>query len=472
MRFTKIICTLGPASCTKEQIGALADAGMNIARINFSHGNQEGHGKVIGIVHALNDEYIKKGQPRCIGVLLDTKGPEVRTGDVDAPIVIRKGDEVVFSAVPLAGESRPVIIVQHDKFAQDVPQAEAILVDNGESSFSIVSIEKNGSVIAKANDDASIGSRRHVNLPGAKLTMPSITEKDWSDIGFGAEIGVDFVALSFVRSADEVEEVKGFLHSKKSSAAVFAKIETREAVENIESIVAASDGIMVARGDLGAEMAFERIPVIQDRIVALCKAQGKPVIVATHMLESMIGKPMPTRAEVTDIAHAAMTATDSTMLSGETASGKYSLAALDAMHRVLTETEKHIEKSQQMENQPIADEREARAEAAVKLAVSIQAKALVVMTKSGKTALDVCKFRPRLPILAFTDTEAVRRQLALSFGTIPLQLPFAEDPEDNVARALEYIRTQKLLSKGDRIVLVSDTRVHDLTVNTVQVRSI
>jgi pyruvate kinase len=472
MRFTKIICTLGPASSTKEKIAALADAGMNVARINFSHGEKEGHGKVIAMVQELNAEYKKKNIPKCIAVLLDTKGPEVRTGDRDTPLQITKGQEVVFSAVPLPSEKRPVIIVQHDKFAEDVPHAENILVDNGESSFSIVSIEKNGSVVTTANDDATIGSRRHVNLPGARLTMPSITEKDWGDLEYGAKVGVDFVALSFVREAQEVDEVRGFLLSKKCSAQVFAKIETREAVDNIESIIQASDGIMVARGDLGAELPFERIPVIQDRIVALCKAQGKPVIVATHMLESMISKPMPTRAEVTDIAHAATTAADSTMLSGETASGKYPLAALDAMHRVLVETETHAAKSMRMEQQPIADEREARAEAAVKLAISIDAKALVVMTKSGKTALDVCKFRPRLPIIAFTDTESVQHHLTLSFGVIPLELGFVEDPEENVSKALERIRSLKLLQSGDKIVLVSDTRVHDLTVNTVQVRSI
>ncbi len=472
MRFTKIICTLGPASSTKEQIAALADAGMNVARINFSHGNGETHGKVIKIVQDLNAEYAKNNVPKCIAVLLDTKGPEVRTGEVKEPISVSKGQEVVFSAVPLPNDERTVIIVQHDKFAQDVPHAESILVDNGESRFTIVRIEKNGSVVAKAQDDAVIGSRRHVNLPGARLTMPSITDKDWEDIGFGAKVGIDFVALSFVRSAEEVEEVRGFLRSQKSTAQIFAKIETREAVDNIEAIVQASDGIMVARGDLGAELPFERIPVIQDHIVELCKAQGKPVIVATHMLESMISKPMPTRAEVTDIAHAATTGADATMLSGETASGKYPIAALDAMHRVLVETEQHVSKSRSMDDEPVADEREARAEAAVKLAVTIGAKAIVVMTKSGKTALDVCKFRPRLPIISFTDTEPVQRQLMLSFATVPLLLSFAEDPEDNVSRALDSIRSRALLQKGDKIVLVSDTRVHDLTVNTVQVRSI
>lgn len=472
MRFTKIVCTLGPASTTKEQIRALTDAGMAVARLNFSHGNYEIHGKAIEILRDINSDLSKEKIPRCVAILLDTKGAEVRTGDVDKPIQIAKGDEVVFSSFPLPDEKRPVIIVQHDKFGQDAPQAESILLDNGESSFEIVSVEKNGTVIARANDATSIGSRRHVNLPGANLSMPSITQKDWGDIAYGVEHNVDFIALSFVRSPEEVEEVRTFIKSKNNSVALISKIETRQAVERIEEIVRVSDGVMVARGDLGAEVPFERVPVIQDRIVALCKAQGKPVIVATHMLESMIQKPMPTRAEVTDIAHAATTRTDATMLSGETASGQYPLAALDAMSRVLSETEAHVFATSPMEDQPALTEREARAEAAVKLASNIHAKALVVMTRTGKTAVDVCKFRPTIPIIAFAPSAEVQRVLQLSYGTIPLVAPFSDDPETSVAAALAIVQKTGLLSHGDTIVLVSDTKAHELTVNTVQVRSI
>ncbi len=451
---------------------ALADKGMCVARMNFSHGNHETHAKVLAEIRAANEELKKRKEPSCIAILLDTKGPEVRTGDVASPLVVKRGDEVIFSSTPIKDAKLPVIEVMHDKFSDDVRHAKTILVDNGESSFEVVSIEKNGSVIAKANDDASIGSRRHVNLPGVNLSMPSITQKDWEDIAFGVENNVDFVALSFVRTSQEIEEVRGFIKSKGAGTQVIAKIETLLATENIESIVAASDGVMVARGDLGAEVPFERVPVLQDRIVNLCKASGKPVIVATHMLESMISKPMPTRAEVTDIAHAATTGTDATMLSGETASGKYPLGALDAMARVLEETEQHVFATSKMEEQPIADEREARAEAAVKLAASINAKAVVVITRSGMTALDVVKFRPRIPVLAFTPFETVQHQLNLSYGTKPFVIEYSEDPESTVATALKLAQSAGLLERGDRIVLVSDTKAHELIVNTVQVRFI
>jgi pyruvate kinase len=473
MRFTKIICTLGPSTFTKEGITALAEKGMNIARINFSHGNAEQHGKTIQLIQEVNAERWKKNPlSPPVAILLDTKGAEVRTGDVTEPLRIKKGEEVIFSTKPLKSNDHQVIIVNHEHFAKDAAEADTILIDNGESSFKYLKTLKDGAVLARANDDASIGSRRHVNLPGADLSMPSITEKDWEDMAFGIEQGIDFIALSFIREAKEVEEVREFVKKKKSSVQLISKIETRQAVKNIEEIVRASDGIMVARGDLGAEVPFERVPVIQDDIVELCKQEGKPVIVATHMLESMIKQPMPTRAEVTDIAHAATTATDATMLSGETANGAHPIAALDAMDRVLRETESYLSKLVMMEQQGVQGEREARAEAAVNLAVSTGAKAIIVMTGSGRTAREVSRYRPRMPIFAFTHTEEIVRQLQLSFGVLPFITPFRDDPEATVVAAIETVKKTKLLSKGDPIVLVSDIKAHDLSVITIQVRKI
>ncbi len=473
MRFTKIICTLGPATFTKEGITSLAEKGMNIARINFSHGNAEQHGKTINLIKEVNKERWAKN-PLCppVAILLDTKGAEVRTGDVAEPLKIKKGEEVLFATKPVASKDHQVIMVNHEHFAKDAPDAEKILIDNGESSFDYIKTLDDGSVLARANDDASIGSRRHVNLPGADLSMPSITDKDWEDMAFGIEQEVDFIAMSFIREAKEVEEVRDFLKKKKSSTQLISKIETRQAVKNIEDIVRASDGIMVARGDLGAEVPFERVPVIQDDIVELCKQEGKPVIVATHMLESMIKQPMPTRAEVTDIAHAATTATDATMLSGETANGQYPLAALDAMDRVLCETESYLTKLVSMEQQGVQGEREARAEAAVNLAVSTGAKAIIVMTGSGRTAREISRYRPRVPLFAFTHTEDIVRQLQLSFGVLPFITPFRDDPEETVRSALKTIKDTGLLSSEDPIVLVSDTKARDMSVITIQVRKI
>lgn len=474
MRYTKIVCTLGPASMSKDQIRSLAKGGMNVARLNLSHGKLEQHGKTIRTLEEINAELRNSNgvDSACIGILLDTQGPEIRTGDVAKPIAIQKGDEVVFSPHTCPEEKRPVIIILHDKFPQDAEHAERILIDNGELVFDFIKILPHGGVLARSRDTGAIGSRRHVNLPGATLSMPSFLDKDWEDMAFAAKEQVDFLALSFIRTAKDIEVARAFLSERKSTIQIIAKIETRQAVENIEEIIAASDGIMVARGDLGAEVPFERVPVIQDQIVALCKSAGKPVIVATHMLESMIHQPMPTRAEVTDIAHAAATATDATMLSGETASGQHPLEALDAMVRVLRETERHIGEQTHMEMTGTHTEREARAEAAVTLAISIEAKALVVMTRSGRSARDVCKFRPHLPVIAFTPDARVQRTLQLSFGVLPVLIDFDDDPEKTVVTALQAAIKAGLLKAGDQIVLVSDTKAHDRTINTIQIRGI
>ncbi|MBI3618905.1 pyruvate kinase [Candidatus Peregrinibacteria bacterium] len=473
MRRTKIVCTLGPATKTKEQIADLADAGMDIARLNMAHGTLEEHRATIRILNELNAERAKSTTYKhCIGILVDIRGAEVRTEDVKQPLIIHKGEEVVFSFLPRPDEKRQVIQVNHKGFVNDVKGVERILLDNGELTFDLLSIETNGTVVARAREDGTIGSRRHVNLPGADLDLPSITEQDWEDIAFAAQERVDFLGLSFIRKASEVDEARTFLANKKSAVHLIAKIETRQGVENIEEIIAASDGIMVARGDLGAEVPFESVPVIQDDIVMHCRAAGKPVIVATQMLESMIQLPMPTRAEVTDMAHAVMTGTDSTMLSGETANGRHPLAAVDAMDRVLSSTESHLAESKRMENQSITTERDARAEAAVSLAVSTSAKAILVITRTGRTALDIARFRPSLPVIACTDTPSVQHFLQLSYGLVPLQLPLDDDPEQTVDASMAKAKSLGLLSSGDGIILVSDARVRSRTVNTIQVRRI
>ncbi|MDO8648321.1 MAG: pyruvate kinase [Candidatus Peregrinibacteria bacterium] len=467
MRFTKIVCSVGPATSTPAQIEELARMGMNVARINLSHGTREQHLHFIRTLKDLNDQ-----GKYCVAVMLDTKGTEIRTGDVTDPIVITKGDEVVFSPIPCPDEKRKVIIVSYDGFSKDVRDAERILIDNGEITFELLSTETNGRVIARALDNGSIGKRRHVNLPGADIDLPTFSPQDWDDMAFAAEEQVDYVALSFVRSAADVEQVRLFLQEKRSAIRIIAKIETRQAVDDIAEILRVSDGIMVARGDLGAEMPFERLPVIQDQIVALCKEAGKPVIVATHMLESMINHPMPTRAEVTDIAHAATTGADATMLSAESSIGQYAFAAVDAMDRVLQATEAHLKRFAPMEDTGVHDEREARAEAAVTLAVSTEAAALVVITRTGKSAVDIAKFRPRIPIIAFTHRPDIQRSLQMSYGILPLLVSFHDDPEQTVDIAMEKIHSLKLFPSGTRIVLVSDAKAHEQAVNTIQIRSI
>ncbi len=474
MRLTKIICTLGPTSSTDEQLEALARKGMNIARLNFSHGTWETHKKTIGQLKKLNEKLAKEGGlPSCVGILLDTQGAEIRTGDLAEPMAIAKDEEVVFSSAPVQDDKRKNVIVNYADFGKDVKQAERILLDNGELSFELVDVRKDGTVVARANENGKIGSRRHVNLPGASISLPSLTKKDWEDIEHGSEEGLDFVGLSFIRAASEVEEVREFLRKKGRHMELIPKIETREAVKDIDAIIRASDGIMVARGDLGAEVPFERIPVIQDYLVGQCKKLGKPVIVATHMLESMIKNPMPTRAEVTDIAHAASTRTDCTMLSAETANGAHPLGSLDAMARVLAETETYCNQEHPMERTGAETEREARAEAAVNLAVTTDGiAAMIVMTKTGRTVREVAKFRPKVPVIAFTPDPSIQRRLQISYGVIPLLVQFDKDPEQAVVQALKLATTMKLLKKGDKVVLLSDAKAMETNVSSIQVRVI
>ena len=464
---TKIICTLGPSTQSATQIRCAKKAGMSIARLNLSHGSHKQHAAFIDTLKKINSV---SAIP--LGILLDTKGGEIRTGDVKNPVNIKKGEEVVFSPLETLHEKQKVIHVNYDGFAADVRETDRILIDNGELSFTIISIQKSGSVLARANQGGIIGSRRHINLPGANLDMPSVTPKDWEDIAFATKHGIDFIALSFIRTAEDIEMVRSFLKKKKSDIEIIAKIETAQAVENIQEIIRVSDGIMVARGDLGAEIPFERLPAIQDAIVSLCRDAGKPVIVATHMLESMKEHAIPTRAEITDVAHAAITQTDATMLSGETASGKNPLLAVEAMSRILVETERNIAHFIHTEDNYIHDEREARAEAAVRMAESLGGLPIVVFTRTGRTAQTICKFRPSHKIIAFTPTESRQRKLALRFGVIPLLLPFKEDPEKTLETAFRKARDCRLLSKKEKIVLVSDAKTSLGSISTVQVRQV
>ncbi len=451
-RLTKIICTLGPATKTEKHIRALADAGMSIARINLSHGAQKEHAETVSIIKGIN-----AGRPVPVGILFDTKGSEIRTGEVQNPLHVCKGDEVVFlpeNDRRARGEN--VIMVNYDGFANDVRETDRILIDNGELSFDIVDIGKDGAVLARAREEGEIGSRRHVNLPGADIDLPALTDKDWEDIAFAVEQEVDFIALSFIRTAEEVIAVRAFLEKRNARISLISKIETAQAVENIAEIIHASDGIMIARGDLGAEVPFEMLPAIQDEIVVRCSDVGKPVIVATHMLESMKDHPIPTRAEITDVAHAAIEMADSTMLSGETATGKNPLTALDAMDRILRATEEHVARYVPAREVRLSDdEYDARSQATVNLARMTNAAAILVFTRTGRTAQQISKFRPSVPIVACTNDPAVQRKMTLLYGVSPLCITFS-DPESSISCGMQAIRDHGFAAEGERIILVSD----------------
>lgn len=467
MRLTKIICTLGPASHSYDAIRTLAKGGMNIARVNLSHGSTEEHERTIADIQRMNTE-----DGTAVAVMIDTRGCEIRTGDVAQPIAIHQGQEVLFSPHDIHAEKRAVIHVNYDGFAQDVSETDRIVLDNGSLFFSIAEIRPDGSVLARAQEDGHIGSRRHINLPGADIDLPSVTAADWVDIRRGARAGVDFVALSFVRSAAEVREVQSCIVAEGSHMQVVAKIETQQALVVLPEIIAAADGIMVARGDLGAELPFEQIPAIQDRIVSDCIIAGKPVIVATHMLESMTMNPTPTRAEVMDVSHAAVTRTDCTMLSGETATGAHPAVALDAMDRILRETETHLPSYAVPTVAGSEDDTAARAAAAATMARTVSARAILTFTHTGRNARMISRHRPNVPIITITDKPAVLRQLQLAYGIIPLLLPFSDDPEENVTQAFTHVLRSGILTNGDAVILLSDARTRGGTVRTLQVRTV
>ena len=470
MRLTKIVCTLGPATNTPENILKMMQGGMNVARINFSHGDHETHSTTMRTVKKIAEE---NGYD--IPLMLDTKGPEIRTGDVAEPIPVKKGEQVLFSFDKGAAYDGTIIHVNYPEFGKDVENAEAIIVDNGDMTFTLVKKNKDGSVVLKAEQDGLIGNRRHVNLPGANVSLPSITEKDWKDLEFGVQEQMDFIALSFVRSAADIQEVRAFLKKKKSSMQIIAKIENRQSVDNIAEIIDASDGIMIARGDLGAELPFQKIPAIQDMIVRMCRTSGKHIIVATQMLESMIKNPMPTRAEVTDVAHAALTGTDATMLSGESAAGKYPLAAVDAMSSILEETESRMHGEcgcNCCDCGHAHDDSAVRAEAAVTMARSAGAKAIVILCNSGKTAELMSGYRPGVPVFAVSDSPSLRRRLQIRYGITPVAITMESDSELNIDRALATLKKEEHAKKGDRVVVVARTQLRSGPLVTVHLREI
>ena len=452
LRRTKIICTIGPSSWDEDILIQLADEGMNVARLNFSHGTREDHQEIIDRIHTYNTSHDLQ-----VGIMLDTKGAEIRTGDVKAPITISKGEEVVFTSAALEnGSGRKIVEVSYDGFAKDVIETDTILIDNGEISFDIVSVESDGSVIAKARDNGEIGSRRHINLPGADIDLPSITESDWEDLRFGAEQNLDFLALSFIRNADEVKKVRSMLKEVGSTSKIISKIETQKAVKNIKEIIDASDGIMVARGDLGADLPFEKLPVVQDEIVCRCKDAGKPVIIATHMLESMTEHPVPTRAEVTDTAHAVVTGTDATMLSGETASGSHPLVALQAMIRIHLATEEHLSRLETTYDIHFRDKAEEEMDKAIALAEKEEVDAFVLITESGLTANPISKFRAPVPIIALTKSDIIQRSLSLNFGVYPLRIDFDASDDVTMKNGVELAQKIGLLKKGQKVMLLKD----------------
>ncbi len=465
MRKTKIICTIGPATSSYEMLEKLAEAGMNVARLNMSHGDHSTHAEVIKRLQRLNSQLINP-----VAILLDTQGPEIRTGERDSNLNLKAGD--VISVVARSNEDveERSVLVNYASLITDMEVGDKLTVDNGLINLQI--LEKNQHVMrCKVIDGGVLKSKRHVNLPGVRVKLPAITDKDRADILFGLSMDIDYIALSFVREAKDIAQLHDLLGDKAGKVKVIAKIEDQEGVRNIDEIVKAADGIMVARGDLGVEVDFWELPNIQRRIVRKCAEHGKRVIVATHLLESMIENPMPTRAEVTDVANAVYEEADAIMLSGETTTGRYPLKCVESLAKIAVSTERH--RGLRFTELLLKDNpKQNLAASAVHLAESLAAKAIVVITRRGRMANYVTNCHPILPhIYAFTNDGRTRRQLALSRNVFARKLLFSNDPEKTLSKAFAALLKEGGFQRGDQVVVISDAlSISGSGVDAIQVR--
>ncbi len=466
MRKTKIICTLGPATEKSETIRQLIAHGADVFRLNMSHAKPDWVRAIVPRIRKLADEF-----KRPVGILLDTQGPAIRTGPVKAPLKLTKGDTLEFTVRGAKATKEKSVSVNYDKFVQDVDVGNAILVDNGLIKLKVVE-KKKDRVVCKVLTPATLGSRRHINLPGVHVSLPALTKKDVADVQLGAKLGVDFVALSFVRKPRDLDELRDLLSRSKSKACVLAKIEDQAAIESIEDIIKASDIVMIARGDLGIEVPMEELPIIQRRIVKSCIHLGKPVIVATHLLESMITNRVPTRAEITDVANAVFEQADAIMLSGETTIGSYPVECVDVLNRVALRTERSGGAGY-AEAAILEDFRKKTAAAAVVLANSMARSKIIAFTRHGRMARYFSNLRPaHAPIFAFTPSEEIRRQLSVSWGVCPQRIEFSDDPNTTIETAEKLLRDQRLTSPGDNLIITSDVRVGDERIDCVQLRTV
>jgi pyruvate kinase len=462
---TKIVCTLGPSTATREAIRSLVLAGLNVARVNFSHGTHEQHAETIRLIRSVADEL---GRP--IAILGDLQGPRIRIGDLAGPVQLESGAEVVL--VPEeAAEHANEVPVTYELLADDMHPGERILIDDGLLELVVTDVHK-PRVTARVLHGGPLRSHKGMNFPGVLVSASSLTEKDRGDVEFAIAQELDYLALSFVQRAQDVDELRAMV---PKGLLVVAKIEKDSALDNIESIIESADAVMVARGDLGVELPFEQVPLAQKRIIGLANQAGRPVITATQMLESMITNPRPTRAEASDVANAILDGTDAVMLSAETAAGKYPRLAVEAMSRIISELEKHP--------RPRRDERQQRGttvstEFAIAVASAaavrmLQAPCLIVFTKSGFSARIVASQRPSVPILVLTDVPRTYRQLALVWGVVPELVRHANTYDEMVQMALAAVKRRGLAKPGDQVVVTAGVPF-DVpgTTNTMKVETV
>lgn len=450
-RRTKIVCTLGPASDSEETICALIRAGMDVARLNFSHGTHAYHKLLIDRVRAASR---MEGRP--VAILQDLQGPKIRIGEVAAEgIELVPGQSIRLTSEDVGMSTNEVLHVSYDTLADDLSVGGEILIDDGHIELTVRGFEGRD-VVAEVVIGGHLTSRKGVNLPNIKTSTPALTEKDLADLEFGLAAGVDIIALSFVREASDVQQLAERVRSRGSNVLIIAKIEKPEAVGCIDEILATTDGIMVARGDLGIEMRLSKVPGAQKSIIAKCLTAAKPAITATQMLESMVDNPRPTRAEVSDVANAVLDGSDAVMLSGETAMGAYPVRAVEVMHNIIVETEKTYLALHALDpTGDSVDVTEAVSRSAYWLAAKVGAKAIACLTASGNTARAIARHRPHVPVYAFTDDHCVVGQLALSWGTKAFFIPFQCDTDEGITLVHDMLRDLGLATEGDQVVVTA-----------------
>ena len=446
---TKIVCTLGPASENEETLRELIKNGLNVCRLNFSHGSHEEHKGRMDLVKKLREEL---NMPTAI--LLDTKGPEIRTGKFDVPeVLLEEGQTFTITMKDVMGDKERCT-VSYKGLANDVKPGDTILIDDGLVGLTVKEVN-NDNIVCEVQNSGIVKNHKGVNVPGVKVNLPAITDKDRSDIEFGIEQGIDFIAASFVRKVSDVLAIREILEANNAEhIKIISKIENQEGVENLDEIIEVSDGIMVARGDLGVEIPTEEIPVVQKLMIKKCNEAGKPVITATQMLDSMIRNPRPTRAEVTDVANAIYDGTDAIMLSGETAAGKYPVEAVKTMATIAKRAEETMRNRRDKINKS-KNVTDAISYATCTTAMDLEAKAILSSTASGHTARMVSKFRPDCPIVATTSNESVRRQLALTWGVLPLMREKSANIDQVIVNSIEAAKTSNYVSKDDVVVITA-----------------
>jgi pyruvate kinase len=459
MRKTKIVCTIGPASESVEKLVELINSGLNVCRLNFSHGDFEEHGARI-----VNIREAAKQTGKTVGILLDTKGPEIRTNTMEnGAIELEEGAEIIVSMTEVVGTTEKFSIT-YPGLIDDVHVGSKILLDDGLIGLEVLDINKtDGEIKTKVLNPGTLKNKKGVNVPNVSVNLPGITEKDASDIVFGIEQGIDFIAASFVRRASDVLEIRELL--EKHNAAhiqIISKIENQEGVDNIKEILEVSDGLMVARGDLGVEIPAEEVPLVQKDLIKQCNALGKPVITATQMLDSMQRNPRPTRAEASDVANAIFDGTDAIMLSGETAAGSYPVEAVQTMHSIGSRAEQALNYSeilQQRSKQVGPSITDAIGQSVVHTALNLNASAIVAPTESGYTAKIVSKYRPQSPIVAVAANDSVARRLSLVWGVTPVVGERVNTIDDMLDHAVNDAVKTGVVAHGDLVVITAGVPV-------------